>query len=458
MKKFFLPIALFAVTFYGHAQESQEEIVEIQEKSGSYYKASNYDKWSVELNVGANNALYNFSSGYYDRKVLNLWHADIGFRYMFNTKFGLKADAGFDQLKNHPDSKEFETRQWRFSLQGVLNLGRILSFEDWTKSLSLLFHAGPGYAILQNDNLPEDDGMINIMAGLTAQYKISNRLALTADLTGMNNFQQGYTWNGTSRTESYITVNTVIPSQVVNGETIPGQIVTSQVANPATQYTKHLNPLLNASIGLTYYFGNREHADWYLDSYVLEQRVDNIEEMLKDDDDDGVPNYLDQEPNSAPGAVVDTKGRTIDANGNGVPDVIEQYIAENYPAAGTTGVLSDSNILRQLIDSGIINVYFDYDKSDPFDASIGGVDFVVEYLKMNPNASVDVFGYADPVGGSAYNQALSQRRADAVKQILVGKGINASRINAKGQGVDGDFQGSAVSAHQLARRVIFKIK
>src|SRR5690606_27169857 len=140
-----------------------------------------------------------------------------------------------------------------------------------------------------------------------------------------------------------------------------------------------------------------------------------------DDDGDGVPNYLDQEPDSAPDAVVDTKGRTIDSNGNGVPDVIEQYIADNYPGAGTSGVLSDSNILRQLIDSGIINVYFDYDKSDPFDASIGGVDFVVEYLKMNPNASVDVMGYADPVGGSAYNQALSQRRADAVKQILLCK-------------------------------------
>ncbi|MFA7686286.1 MAG: OmpA family protein [Moheibacter sp.] len=456
MKKFFLPIAILAMAFHSQAQETQEEIVEM-ENTRPYYKASNYDKWSAELNVGGNNAIYNWSGGYYDRKFLNLWHADLGIRYMFNTKFGLKADAGFDQLKNHDDSKEFESRQWRFSLQGVLNLGRILSFEDWTKSLSLLFHAGPGYAIFQNDNLAEDDGMLNVMGGLTLQYRISDRLALTGDITGMNNFGMQSTWNGLSRDESYLTVTTVIPSQTVNGQVIPGQTITSQVANPANQYLKHLNPLLNASLGLTYYFGNKEHADWYLEE-DLAHRVDNIEEMLMDDDGDGVPNYLDQEPDSAPDAVVDTKGRTIDSNGNGVPDVIEQYIADNYPGAGTSGVLSDSNILRQLIDSGIINVYFDYDKSDPFDASIGGVDFVVEYLKMNPNASVDVMGYADPVGGSAYNQALSQRRADAVKQILIGKGINASRINAKGQGVDGDFQGSAVSAHQLARRVIFKIK
>lgn len=456
MKKFFLPIALFGLAFYATAQEAQEEIVEIEK--GTTYKASNYNKWSAEVNVGGTNAMYNWSGGgYSDAAFLGPWHADLGIRYMFNTKFGLKADAGFDQIQNRDKSREFESRQWRFGLQGILNLGRILSFEDWTKSFSVLFHAGPSYAIFQNDNIQEDDKMFNIMAGFTAQYKLSERFALTADITGMNNFGMKYTWNGLSRDAKYITVTTVIPSQVVNGETIPGQTVTSQVRNPASDYTKYLNPLLNVSLGLTYYFGNRQHADWYLEE-DLGERIDNIEEMLKDDDNDGVANYLDQEPDSAPDAVVDTKGRTIDANGNGVPDVIEQYIKDNYPGTGTSTVLTDSNILKQLIDSGIINVYFDYDKSDPFDASLGGVDFVVEYLKMNPNASVDIMGYADPVGGSAYNQALSQRRADAVKQIIIGKGINASRLNAKGQGVDADFKGSAVSAHQLARRVIFKIR
>lgn len=457
MKKFFLPIVFLGLAVCSQAQEVQEEIVEIDSKTP--YPASAYNKWSAELNIGGTNALYNWSSGYSDAKFLGPWHADLGIRYMFNTKFGLKAYAGYDQIKNRDESKDFKSTQWRFNLEGVLNVGRILSFEDWTRSLSVLFHVGPGYAILQNDNMDEDDKMLNVMAGLTGQFKLSDHFALTADFTGMNNFLMGHTWNGLSRDAKYITVTTVIPSQVVNGETIPGQTVTSQVRNPASDYLKHLNPMLNVSLGLTYYFGNKQqHADWYLADNDLRERVENIEEMLKDSDDDGVADYLDQEPDSAPGAVVDTKGRTIDANGNGVPDVIEQYIKDNYPGAGTSGVLSDSNILRQLIDSGIINVYFDYDKSQPFDASVGGIDFVVEYLKMNPNASVDILGYADPVGGSSYNQALSQRRADAVKQIIIGKGIDGSRLNAKGQGVDGDFQGSAVSAHQLARRVIFKIK
>ena len=458
MKKFFLPVTFLAIAVLAQAQEVQEEIVETKHKTP--YAASAYNKWSAELNVGGTNAIYNWSPGYSDAKFLGPWHADLGIRYMFNTKLGLKASAGYDEIKNRDDSNEFKSTQWRFNLEGVLNLGRILSVEDWTRSLSLLFHAGPGYAIFQNDNLAKDDDMINIMAGLTAQYKLSNHFAITADFTGMNNLKMASTWNGLSRDEEYITVTTVIPSQVVHGETIPGQTVTSQVKNPATDYLKHLNPLVNLSLGLTYYIGKKEqHADWYLAENDLRERVDNIEEMLKDDDNDGVPNYLDQEPESPEGAVVDTKGRTIDANGNGVPDVIEQYIKDNYPAATSTStVMNDSNILKQLIDSGIINVYFDYDKSEPFDASVGGIDFVVEYLKMNPNASVDIYGYADPVGGTAYNKTLSQKRAEAVKQIIVSKGVNGSRLNAMGQGIDGDFQGSAVSAHQLARRVIFKIK
>lgn len=422
MKKFFLPVTFLALAFYGQAQEVQEEIVEDVQVTSS---SRPYDKWSIELNGGVNKPLRPFTSGYYTTTP-NFFHVDLGVRYMFNPKFGLKLSAGYDRFKGDDNSQEFETDMYRASLEGVANLGRIMDFEDWTNTFGLLGHMGVGYSVIDSDVIDDADGMGHFIFGLTPQVKLSNSIVLTGDVSGLFTTRQD------------VTFDTYSQAPIRRG--IQGLMFTG-------------------SLGLTFYLGGYEkHADWYSEKNNLKDRVDNIEEMLKDDDDDGVPNYLDQEPNSAPGAVVDTKGRTIDANGNGVPDVIEQYIKDNYPAAGTSGVLSDSNILRQLIDSGIINVYFDYDKSVPFDASIGGVDFVVEYLKMNPNASVDILGYADPAGGNAYNQALSQRRADAVKQIIVGKGINASRLNAKGQGIDAQFKGSAVSAHQLARRVIFKIK
>ena len=114
--------------------------------------------------------------------------------------------------------------------------------------------------------------------------------------------------------------------------------------------------------------------------------------------------------------------------------------------------------IRDRINSGIINVYFDYNVDQPYEASVGGIKFVSEYLKRNPNVQMDVIGYADPVGSDGFNKNLSQRRAENVKRILVQQGANANNLNVVAMGEDKSFQNSTVSAHQLARRVIFKIK
>ena len=61
---------------------------------------------------------------------------------------------------------------------------------------------------------------------------------------------------------------------------------------------------------------------------------------------------------------------------------------------------------------------------------------VAEYLKANPSATITICGYADKdTGTSSYNQALSQRRAEAVKDTLTKHyGIDASRLTVKAFG------------------------
>ena len=59
---------------------------------------------------------------------------------------------------------------------------------------------------------------------------------------------------------------------------------------------------------------------------------------------------------------------------------------------------------------------------------------MAEAAKKN-NKKIVVTGYADnKTGSSAYNQALSKRRAEAVKQALVDMGVDASKIETSGQG------------------------
>ncbi|MGL5431021.1 MAG: OmpA family protein [Vibrio sp.] len=62
------------------------------------------------------------------------------------------------------------------------------------------------------------------------------------------------------------------------------------------------------------------------------------------------------------------------------------------------------------------------------------LDKVVGYLNQYPQAKVEVVGHTDSTASEAYNQKLSERRAQSVAKALETKGIEQSRITAKGEG------------------------
>jgi Outer membrane protein and related peptidoglycan-associated (lipo)proteins len=55
-------------------------------------------------------------------------------------------------------------------------------------------------------------------------------------------------------------------------------------------------------------------------------------------------------------------------------------------------------------------------------------------ILAHPGLNLEVEGHTDSVGGDAYNQRLSEQRADAVRQYLVGNGLNSASVTAKGFG------------------------
>jgi OOP family OmpA-OmpF porin len=389
-----------------------------------------FNKWSVELAGGFNKPTRTMTSGY-RTAVVSPYVADLGVRYMFNNKFGMKADFGYNSFTQGDNSKNFDTKYYRVDLQGVANLGRIMSFETWTKSIGLLGHAGVGLSFLERkDPSYKKDRIGNLMAGITGQIKLSDRIALTGDFTTIVNARQNLAFDGASS----------VASRGFGGI------------------------LFNGTAGITVYLGKDvKHADWVIDNEdkfdAIDARFMAIENKMLDTDSDGVADYLDQEPSTASGAMVDTKGRSIDKNNNNVPDETEAYIMKNYAGkSGDTTTVYDNELIKSLINGGYVAVYFDYNKSKPTNVSTEGTDFILTYLRNNPSASVDIIGHADELGRSAYNDKLSAARANNVKNTLIKANIDASRLNVVAAGEDTSVDKDSDAARKLVRRVTFRVK
>ena len=80
------------------------------------------------------------------------------------------------------------------------------------------------------------------------------------------------------------------------------------------------------------------------------------------------------------------------------------------------------------------DVLFDFDQASLKANSRDSITTLANYLIKNPDRKVIVEGYTDSKGSAAYNQGLSERRANAVKNALVRAGVEPSRIVAQGYG------------------------
>lgn len=394
-------------------------------------KEIDFNQWSIELSGGVNKPQRPLTPGY-TTSILSPYTIDLGVRYMFNNKFGLKTDFGYNSFTGKDESIDFDTKYYRANLQGVANLGRILNFETWTNTFGLLGHAGFGLSFLERkDPSYVKERMGNFILGVTGQVKLSDRVVLTGDFTTITNAKQNYAFDAASSNDI----------RGFNGS------------------------LFTGTAGITVYLGKKEkHADWVIDNddrfSAIDARFLALENKIADADNDGVADYLDQEQNTPAGAMVDTKGRSIDKNNNGVADDTEAYVLKNY-ANNTTNnapLLSNNELIKSLINGGYVAVYFDFDKSKPTNVSTEGTDFILTYLRNNPTATVDIVGHADEIGRTSYNDKLSNARATTVKNILVKAKIDASRLNVIASGEDNSVESGSENARKLVRRVTFQIK
>lgn len=98
------------------------------------------------------------------------------------------------------------------------------------------------------------------------------------------------------------------------------------------------------------------------------------------------------------------------------------------------------------------NIFFDFDKADLKPESDVELQEVLRLLRENPRWRVEVEGHTDSVGSAAYNQVLSQRRAEAVRRYLIQRGIAADRITARGYGASRPIADNRTEAGRALNR------
>ncbi len=148
------------------------------------------------------------------------------------------------------------------------------------------------------------------------------------------------------------------------------------------------------------------------------------ERQYPDADGDGVRDNLDQELNTPSGARVDRQGRAVDSDGDGVPDGIDQC-----PDTEKGARIDSRGCPIEAGDAFLGEALFEFNRAvlrPQYQELLRRQ--VVQALQDDDELKLAVVGYADQVGPERYNLGLGMRRAQAVCDFLTGEGVTGERI------------------------------
>ncbi len=124
---------------------------------------------------------------------------------------------------------------------------------------------------------------------------------------------------------------------------------------------------------------------------------------------------------------------------------------------------ADLEELRKMVNKNgstynLNRIYFKTDKSDLLPGSMDELDELLSVLNKYPNMSIKIMGHTDSRNSESYNQKLSEKRAKAVYDYLVAKGISADRLEYAGYGKKYPIADNTnETGMQLNRRVQVKV-
>lgn len=150
-----------------------------------------------------------------------------------------------------------------------------------------------------------------------------------------------------------------------------------------------------------------------------------IPEKIIDSDNDGIIDYNDKCPNTPKGITVDDKGCALDSDNDGIldhndkcPNTLKGLIVNKYGC----------HIYK------ILRLNFRNNSSEIEEIYLKKVLDFSNFLLENKNYDVKIIGHTDSNSSTKYNELLSLRRANSVKDFLINKGIDSTYITTYGSG------------------------
>ncbi len=247
--------------------------------------------------------------------------------------------------------------------------------------------------------------------------------------------------------------------------------------------------LVYSSVRLNFNLGNKEKLAeplyWVNPMDIIIQDITELKNRqpfdLTDTDGDGVIDLLDADNNTPPGVAVDTRGVALDSDNDGIPNFQDD---EPYIAKGKRVIIQQpgdkpftteddveriiDNKLREYSDSGslpgggITNwflpiIHFGIDSYKIRYADYGSLASIAKVMKSNPQIRVVVTGFTDKTASNTYNLDLSFKRAKAaIEHLVTVHGIARSRLVLNYNGEDEPLVPSNGSSI-MNRRVEFRV-
>ena len=161
------------------------------------------------------------------------------------------------------------------------------------------------------------------------------------------------------------------------------------------------------------------------------------------------------EPAPEPAAEQASAPAARDSDGDGVIDANDRCpdTPRNYAVDDNGCPIPVEEVARVEL-----RVNFDFDRSEVKPEYFSEIEEVADFMEQYPDVVIELEGHTDSVGTEEYNRGLSQRRADAVRQVLIDRfDVQGSRITATGFGESQPIASNDTSAGRAQNRRVMTV-